>query len=509
VPSEMSNNPDATAAYRAGMQALRDGAVAAARKQLIRAVALEPLFGAAQLRLALTKPLQPGISAITSADLQGAHAAQASLGTHDRILLDAFELVAREPPDYEGGRKVLEAAARRYPTDADFPFQLGLLLDFAGQPTEAAKAVEVSLERDATFAAAWNLKGFLLSELGEAMASVDAFAQCVKVSPGATSCFLELAFIEINEGKCEDAVATARRLIPLLPPDVPLPYFLLAEALAGAGEPEEAVHAALQQYFERSLPPQRAREPMTTGGALAILRGDFAGAEQQYENADRLPETSAIRRFVEIYPRVLLNVELGRKAKAIRLAEGYLRERTGLAPEDLLLVGPLAVQAAERAAGGVSREAFIVARDRWLALNKDADPVQRWIEAYARPAETRQEANDALAAMPDVKPLLPLLSLDPAFAEPVGRTLALAGRVEDALLYLTAASSSCSILEGYDAIYSTLATFELGRALEDRGDTPGACAAYNRVLARWGKTSPPARTAMDARERERALGCAP
>ena len=38
-------------------------------------------------------------------NLQAAHATQASLGTHDRILLDAFEHIAREPQEYDAGRE--------------------------------------------------------------------------------------------------------------------------------------------------------------------------------------------------------------------------------------------------------------------------------------------------------------------------------------------------------------------------------------------------------------------
>jgi len=508
VPSQMSNNRDATAAYLAGMQALRDGAQAAALTQLGRATELDPLFGAAQLRLFLTNLMMPDVATITSADLQAAHAAQASLGTHDHTLLDAFESVAREPPDYGAGRKILEAAVQKYLSDGDFPFQLGLLLDFAGLPTEAVKAVEISMDRDATFATAWDLKGLLRSELGDPAGAMNAYSGCMKASPRATACLMNLAYVEVSEGKCEDAVATARRLIPLEPPELGRPYYLLAQGLAGSGEPEEAVRAALQQYLDRVPAPSLPLESLVAGGALAILRGDFRAAEDQYAELERLHDTHEQIEFEASYPRMLLNLELGRSASVIRIAEAYLRQRAGLSPSDRLF-GSLAAQAAERAAGGLIDAGFTAARDRWLALTKDADPMERWIEAYARPAETPEEASAALAEMPDASASFSLTALQPRFAEPVGRTLALAGRLDQALPYLVAASSSCFLLAGTDAIHAVEADFELGRALEERDDPSGACRAYKRVLARWGKASPPPRTAAKARNRERALGCAP
>ena len=505
VPSQMSSHADATEAYEAGMDALHAGAEAWAEVYLGRAIELDPLFGAAQLRHALTILLRPGVSTITSADLQGAHASQASLGTHDRILLDAFELSAREPPDYDAGRKILEAAVERYATDADFPFQLGVLLAFADKPSEALAALDVAIARDAAFAIPWNVKGLIESDLGRKAAATDAFAQCVRVSPRATSCMVNLTDTDVNEGRCADAVVTTRRLIPLEPPEAARPYVVLAEALAGAGEPEDAVRAALRQYVDHLPKPLRQRESTQSNGALAILRGDFRAAEKEYEELERLPETSEDARFVSIYPRVLLSLELGRPAKAIRIADAYLRERAGLTPSQTS--GSLTLEAEERAAGALTQEAFAAARDRWLTQDRDTTPAFRWIEAYARPAETREDANAALALMPDMRATH--VGLLPYNAEPIGRTFALAGRLDEALPYLVMASSSCALLPGLQAIYATRAAFDLGRALEDRGDVPGACTAYQRVLARWGKASPPPQTATKALARARALGCGP
>ena len=242
-----------------------------------------------------------------------------------------------------------------------------------------------------------------------------------------------------------------RRLIPLEPPEAAFPHYLLAEALAGIGEPENVVRPAVQQYLDHVATPARPRESAQAMAALAVLRGDFAAAEERYEDLERLPEALEDLRFAAVYPRVLLNLELGRSAKAIRVAEGYMRERAGLSPSEMS--GSITVQAAERSAGGLTHEAFVAARDRWLAQNRDAEPGFRWIEAYARPAETREEADEALAVMPDMRAMV--IAMGPDLAEPVGRAFVLAGRLDEALPYLVRATASCAILSGVNAITST------------------------------------------------------
>jgi hypothetical protein len=53
------------------------------------------------------------------------------------------------------------------------------------------------------------------------------------------------------------------------------------------------------------------------------------------------------------------------------------------------------------------------------------------------------------------------------------------------------------------------AQLELGQALEAKGDRPGARAAYERVLERWGKAKPRSLTAERARARQAGLDVAP
>ena len=77
---KMSTNPQATAAYAAGVRALHEAAMGAATKQLNRAIELDPLFAAAHLRRALVDLLTlDGFTSEFKEDLQQARNSRASL----------------------------------------------------------------------------------------------------------------------------------------------------------------------------------------------------------------------------------------------------------------------------------------------------------------------------------------------------------------------------------------------------------------------------------------------
>jgi hypothetical protein len=167
------------------------------------------------------------------------------------------------------------------------------------------------------------------------------------------------------------------------------------------------------------------------------------------------------------------------------------------------------MQAASLASGEITRHQFDEARAAWLARNPDADHVRRWVDAYALPVATREDAEAALARRPELHSPTGVSDQLPSLVEPIGRASLLAGKLDEGIAYLTRASTSCSQLDAAQAMFSLWATLELGHAREQRGDVTGACAAYGRVRARWGRASPTSKTAAEALARERAVGCSP
>jgi TolA-binding protein len=126
----------------------------------------------------------------------------------------------------------------------------------------------------------------------------------------------------------------------------------------------------------------------------------------------------------------------------------------------------------------------------------------RWSLAYGTFAETKEEAAEALRAIPvDSEPKISQRTLHFDFR--AGKVLALAGDHVHAVEHLRRVVDACV---GFDEpLLQVRASYFLGVALEARGDREGATAAYRQVIDRWGsaKTS---RTAERARARLAALG---
>ncbi len=499
----LSANAGATAAYHAGVQAFRDASLGPALRQLGRAVELDSLFAAAHLRLAMTK-LVAGWE-VTSAELQPARDARATLGAHDLTLLRAIEPLVLEPPDFEESLRRFDAAARAYPADAELALDRAFVLDKLARPERALEAVDAAIALDPTLAVALMEKGQLLLETGNASGAFEVYRKCTKISPGTTSCLADMAAVEANEGQCEELLATSRRLIAVAP-DEPAPYHRLAEALAGTGEPFDVVRAALRQRLEHEPASDRRASEASSEAALAILEGDFPRALRTYAEMDAQKGSDFNENdlFDSAYTQMLLELELGQPARATDLARGYLRQRTAWPGQ--VHDSSLAAYAVERSAGAITASDLDAQRREWLAHNEGESAWYRWITAYAGTTTTPDEARAALAAKPEGVATNPLF-MPPDQSEPIGRAYALAGSSEEGTRYLTAASSSCAVLVGTAAVFSTWAAYELGRALEARGDAAGACRAYERVLTRWGKATPASTTAAKARARRAELGC--
>ena len=114
-----------------------------------------------------------------------------------------------------------------------------------------------------------------------------------------------------------------------------------------------------------------------------------------------------------------------------------------------------------------------------------------WLFAYARLAETREEAQEALAAPPSFSPVPPDLAdsehayLDGAF----GEVLRPAGRVDEALPLLERQARRCARVELPMQTLSRRASIEATRSAS-RGDHDGACNAYKAVLTQWEHAKP-------------------
>jgi tetratricopeptide (TPR) repeat protein len=127
-----------------------------------------------------------------------------------------------------------------------------------------------------------------------------------------------------------------------------------------------------------------------------------------------------------------------------------------------------------------------------------------WVQAFAVPARTREDALLALARMPEFLPITDPLNRLADRDEAIGRVYYLAGQYDAALPFLQRAASSCTApAEPFPHVWSE---YELGMTYSALGRKEEACESLTRVVKRWGR-EPRSVTASAARSKMAELGC--
>jgi serine/threonine-protein kinase len=291
-------------------------------------------------------------------------------------------------------------------------------------------------------------------------------------------------------------------------------YRMLSRALASLDGFSDGLREAARQSWARTEGSGEARVEIADTINMDILKGDFASAERGVQRFEALVERdpSSSSHSLPAVQLVGVQLETGRRADAARTARTYLDRRRAwtsqatrgastILPDPVFFMLSVLHHAGKMGSAEYNRE-----RDELLAEWSKDDLAARyaWYMAYAATAETRAEATDALAVLPQF-PHLPAATSWTMVTAQVGTTYLLAGRTDDAAPLLESGAAACFALD--QPILHTRAQYDLGLVREALGNKDGACAAYGVVLARWGKASPRSVTAEMARARMRAIGC--
>jgi serine/threonine-protein kinase len=516
LPLPPEHDPAALAAYREGLQAYRDGIFDADVRAFERAVAVDPGFAAAHLRLSYI--LYPSSETAARAHYERAVQLRASLTEHDLVLLDAFEpYVRREPADVGEEQRRLKAACDRFPLDADFALYYANARFHVGVD-QSMDAFERAITLDPKFGNAYAHVVEKELYLGHVDAALATAERCLREVPSATRCSLIRGMNDIVTGNCSRVEADARRAIAIDPLSTRAYRYLAAAELA-ADRPVQSVREALEQAWARiDEVPLRDRTRLVDMYALDVLSGDFIAAEEDahaYEhlvagNGSRAAHATAARELADLYE------ETGRTADAAAVADDFIHRQdawVGDPRAENFAIGRDAtvdMLAVLLRAGKLTRAEFEAKRTAWAqtwrSMMKPRFVPFIWIHGYAGTARTVDDATAALAAMPAYEPIK---QYHPhTFADgDIGRVYLLGGKLDDGLAYLRTAGASCLATEF--PIQHTRAELALGEALEAKHDTAGACAAYHVVLERWGTAHPRSTTGDLARGRARALACPP
>jgi hypothetical protein len=320
------------------------------------------------------------------------------------------------------------------------------------------------------------------------------------------------------QGRCSDAEQLSQRMITVSPAEM-FGYMDLFETELAQGRPEETLRVTEGRLLPLFDDPTRAWARLHFPWLRAVLGGDLARATELIDAEQSLATAvgdlrDQLRAWVDA---AKLATEAGDLARAGRAADAFLKREQALPRPSRLTHNavardrvPLMLSIAARA-GLLPIEELRLRRQAWLEqfaarLDRREAPFL-WIEAYARGAETRAEAEEALAHAP--ADLGPLLSGDELEVEALGRVYVLAGRAQEAIPLLEGAARQCRVRRY--PLEIPRASYFLGLAQEAIGDRAAACQAYHRLLRRWGSPAQPqgvrSVSAARAAQRARALGC--
>ena len=511
-----SSNPEAQALYESGVAGQRTMSWHSGCARLARASDRDPTFAPAAYGAAVcyarSKPSRG------REYFRRARDNSTGLSDAQRAILDAFEPVyQRYPPDWDNAHVArLQAAAARFPDDPMVHLFLGSALAHRAETAASLTELGRALAIDPKLMRAMQLEGEYLAydgRLDDARRALDA---CVAAIPTAVNCMSDLMDLEGELGQCSEMEAQARSAI-LIDPDHDVAYDSLATALVSRGRPLDSAREVLRR--KRARPEQstadRTRDEAASDTQFAILSGDFGAALEAARRLDDAlssetgvgPHAWVARRRVEAY------LESGRTAEAVRAARQFLDRRDGWDPDPrgedwAISEDPTGFfLGALHRAGALTSEQLASKRAAWL--DQWGTRVMRpstnylWVHQVAAGVGSREEADAALALLPQYMPIPPYHA-ETMGTYHVGHAFLEADRLAEALPWLRKAAASCHAL---DLPYEhTQAQFALGQALE-RGDPVAACAAYGVVVDRWGRAKPRSTTADAARKRMAALGC--
>ena len=516
APVALAIKPDAAAAFRAGMQAFRDASFDATRQSLERATTLDTTFGAAHLRLALMRSLVSAEEQEARHAFKNAIGFRATMDERDQQLLDAFEpYFQRDPSDFAEAEERMSKVASARPGDAEAWFWLGYVRFDRGRLTEALDAFTHASQLDPRFALALSNQGGILAYLGRFAESRVALDRCVTVSPAATDCLWYRVLIAEQDGRCSDADADLRTWIAKDADDF-YAYQMLAKTLFAEGKPESAVIEAYEQKWRRQSEERRPRSKPFDLARLDVIAGRFSAAEGHLRQMERAvaSEPGALAHAAPAQLLAQLYEETGRGAQAREIARGFLDRKDAWTQPHRVDDNAISEDVTPSIEGTLARTGGIDVveqrrrrgawLDRWKARTTGAYVGYLWVFAYAEPASTREAADEALAALPAFGALPPFFPQTLASAH-VAKVYALAERWAEALPLLERASKVCLAIE--DPFTHTQTLLRLGQAREATGDHDGACAAYELVVARWGKSTPASVSARKASGRRAAIGC--
>jgi serine/threonine-protein kinase len=488
-----SKNPEAQRLYEQALAAFHGG-TESTRSLLMKAVELDPSFGAAHLRLLVTKYMDWHTRYRATVENE------ATLSERDKTVFATLH-EGYSPPDarLQASKKQLEEYLAVHPRD-EFARWARIIFSMNDGEHRCDYLNQVIADQPSFLTPFADAATYCLKQRRgrspEALALID---QCLKTSPGATKCLAARVELDERADDCVQLDVDARRLLAL-DPESREGREGLANALASQGSPIDAVREAIGTLDESPL--SRSTSPWYALRAwyVPMLDGNFPEAERVADAAlqaagatkdgDRMLAPGSA--LIDAY------TESGDPAAAARVAERLLAVVRSTCD---WCDSSDAITAMARGGRTSRTEANEQLAAWYQKVARVSSRYQAWARIYGRSARDRADAETALAVFErDVPP-----SEESAKSTTLATVYMLAGRTADARRIYDGLGGVCA--PATETLGVMKEQLYRGRLDEESGNTPSACAHYAKILERWGHAKPRSVTADEARAHATKLGC--
>ncbi len=491
-PSAATNGaPNQIAKYlAASRRAWLDGDMPRARGEADKATDADPANARAHLASVVATTFWPDQSA--RAHFMRAQELRADLSPSEAAYLDAMAPAMTEPADFRLSAQRLEKLLASNQDDLNVRVALADTRTRLGELDAAVSLLSTAVEADSPTGIVLGRYGALETLRDNVDLGRKALERCLTFFPGSAACAAPLARLEMNEGQCADAERILRKEISVSPKaDV---YLDLAYTIERLGAPAEEVQPVLENWVRFSPEGDRPRNAVRARIRVHLMQGELREALNDYVELEPLIEQTDddVEQFDYTEYRMLLEAELGKRDASRATLRRYVSKRQSFQRDVDGDDNVTALFALGAEFGFVPWQEWLPRRDDHLRHPQDRDGLldgrtRNWLDNFAIPAVTAEEAKEALDQLPRYLPILHRSDRWYWHDSALGRVYDLTGHNDDAIPYFERATSSCGALE--DLVQFTRGEAEYADFLLRNGNVAKACTLYGKVLVAWPSTS--------------------
>jgi tetratricopeptide (TPR) repeat protein len=313
--------------YREGVANHRRFYLKEAQVAFAKALALDPNFAMAMLRLAALSNKDQAVSLIErAARLRG------RLNDHERLYLDLAS--ADVAGNLEGRNKAAQAIRERYPDDVDAAMFLAGNEMVQGHTERALQIYSEMIAIDPNNAGVYNQIGYYYAWRGDYDKAIENLKKYQFMAPDQANPYDSLGEVQAYSGRYDEAIVNLNRALALKH-DFFESYGHLGVAYEGKGDPARAIENYLNAARE-SLTDGRRSDYLGQALRAACIAGDKTAARQIAQQMADLPRDKRYD-LLRSYTDAAMNLlegqpgEVERRLKELRpkLEETFVKEMKG------------------------------------------------------------------------------------------------------------------------------------------------------------------------------------